>query len=55
MTGAWHEGYEAYPKLDIIENPYDRGSLQGEEWFRGWEAHWMDASIAKSKGRVKAC
>lgn len=38
MTGAWHQGYEAYPDLDPVDNPYPSLSVQHMDWAEGWEA-----------------
>jgi len=44
MTGAWHEGYRAYPQM--VENPYGAPELEenflAREWADGWQAAMFD-------------
>ena len=42
MTGSWHEGYEAYPAKNLVDNPYPRESKPALDWEEGWKARWFE-------------
>lgn len=50
MKGAWHEGYEAYPDLQLVDNPYKDGSQSALSWEEGWKARFFEEQQEEHRG-----